>query len=960
MSSEAKLRPAPHLQIDEGPPVEPAHLDAFISYTRRHEDTEFVDRLCDELVRRGKQVWLDRHRIEPAADWRERIAKGISAAKALIFVVSPESLTSSECAYELQLAVEQSKLVVPVVCKDVDPKTVPEALAKPNWIFYRDGDDPSKALDQIVEALDTDLKWRDAHTRLGSRAQEWLSSGKDSSFLLRGSDLRAAETWYDDKPNHKQQPTELHYAYISASRRAASKRQRALLGSVAIALVVAVALAAVALVQRDAAVYNAHVSQSRQLAAEGTTSLAADPDLTALFSLKALRVHYTSQAENVLRQAAPELQLLRTFAAGSPVGSVAYSPDGSEVVAASEDGTARIWGAATGRLLRVLHEPGAGGLGSQNFSVLGNSITSASFSPNGSEVVTASDDTTVRVWDVRTGRQLVVFDEKNTANDAAFSPDGRDVVVAGTSGTADLWDVASGKLLRSFVEPKQSSATVKAAMFSPNGKELLTASDDGTARLWDVASGAQLEVLREPDGAALSDAAFSPDGSMVVTASADGTARIWDAATGAELQVLGLRSGQDLSSASFSPNGLEVVTAGNGARATVWDVGTGEQLTTLDEPLGGRMTAAVFSPDGSRLLTGDNDGSARIWDASPSQLLLAVTAPGQEPLRTAAFNRSGTELVTAGDDGTVRVWDASSGRVVAAMHEGTRGENYAYGGNVITDASFSPDGTKVLTASLDGTVKEWDARTGQLLVSLTPAFQVYSAAFTPDGREIMTANDAAEVSFWDAATGKQLSELQATTGFLLSASLNPEGTKVVTALDDGTAGVWDPKTGKELLVLREPGRNPIGSAVFSPGGTEILTASDDGTARLWDVATGKQLLVLRDPTGSRLYDATFSPDGTKVVTASGSGRATIWDATTGKELVSLGYAQGTTFYSAAFSPNGKEVLTAGYDGIASVWSAALAAPLSRVEEVVQTKVDSAMPKPELHEELVEVAAGLAG
>src|SRR5580698_7964870 len=84
-----------------GPPAQAAPRGALFSLTRRPDDTAFVDRLRDDLLARGKQVWLDRHRIEPAADWRQRIAQGITAAKALIFVVSPESLASSECAQEL-------------------------------------------------------------------------------------------------------------------------------------------------------------------------------------------------------------------------------------------------------------------------------------------------------------------------------------------------------------------------------------------------------------------------------------------------------------------------------------------------------------------------------------------------------------------------------------------------------------------------------------------------------------------------------------------------------------------------------------------------------------------------------------------------------------------------------------------------------------------------------------------
>lgn len=939
---------SPPVPEEEGPPSEAARLDAFISYTRRPDDTAFVDRLRQDLLARGKQVWLDRHRIEPAADWRQRIARGISAAKALVFIVSPESLASSECAQELDIAAQQSKLIVPVIFKDVDPKSVPEVLAKPNWIYFRAEDDPAVALAQVVEGLDADLEWRDAHARLGVRAEEWTAARRDSSFLLRGRDLRQAEAWYDEKANHKQQPTDLHYRYIAASRRAASKRQRALLGGVALALVVALVLAVIAFVQRNAAVTNQHIAQSRQLAAEGTAELSSDPDLSALFSLKALQVHYTDQAENTLRAAAPDLQLLETFSTGSVVESAAYSPNGDEAVTANYNGTADIWATASGTLVHKLVEPAVGGLGSQNFSILGNAIFSATFSPNGSELVTASADTTARIWDASTGSQLGVFGGTFAIHDAVFSPNGADILVCGELGQAQIWDVRSKKMIRQFNEP--GGAGINSAVFSSDGSVVLTASSDGTARLWDVTTGRQLAVLTEPGKAALADAAFSPDNAQVVTASTDGTARIWDTFTGTQQLVLGLRSGNALSTARFSPDGRYVVTAGNGSVVTVWDAFTGDQVTLLDEPQGGRMTSAVFSPDGTHVLTSDNDGTARIWDASPRQLVVSLPEPGRAAINSVSWAPGGDELVTASADGSARVWDAATGKQVAVMNEGTGGSNFQYGGNSLHSASWNPSGTEVLTASGDGTVRIWQASTGKQLLSLPAGFVVQAATFSPDGQEVMTANDDGQVDMWAASSGKMLSQFVATNNFLYSAALSPNGTEVATTQEDGTARIWDVRTGAQLRVLHEPNGNPMGSVAFSPNGAEVVTASDDGSARIWDVKTGKQLVVVRDPGGFKFYDAVFSPDGTKILTASGSGDATVWDATTGKDLTSLGYAQGVTLYAGAFSPDGQEVATGSYDGMTSVWSATLAEPLAAVEHVVATRVDGAIPAAELQAE----------
>ena len=258
---------------DEVPLREPGHLDAFISYPRRLGVTEFVDRLAGELSARGKSVWVDRKRIEAAAEWRARIWRGIQGADALIFVLSPESAVSTECLHELDIAVSSHKRVIPVVYEDVDPASLPEALTAPNWICFHDCDVGSEALEKVVEALESDLEWHDAHTRLAGRANEWSASKEDASFLLRGTDLRRAEAWYADKGHHKEQPTPAQLEYIAASRGAASKRQRRLFLAVAAALLVSLVLSTLALVSRQQAIREAHQAQSIAMAVEATDNL---------------------------------------------------------------------------------------------------------------------------------------------------------------------------------------------------------------------------------------------------------------------------------------------------------------------------------------------------------------------------------------------------------------------------------------------------------------------------------------------------------------------------------------------------------------------------------------------------------------------------------------------------------------------------------------------------------------
>jgi len=152
-------------------------------------------------------------------------------------------------------------------------------------------------------------------------------------------------------------------------------------------------------------------------------------------------------------------------------------------------------------------------------------LFSAQFSPDGQRLVTASEDRTARVWDAKTGRALTEpLKHDNRVRSAQFSPDGLRVVTASDDNTARVWDAHSGQAL---TEPLKHSGAVWSARFSPDGRRVVTASDDSTARVWDARTGQPLtEPLRHKGW--VRSALFSPDGQWVVTASEDQMARIWD------------------------------------------------------------------------------------------------------------------------------------------------------------------------------------------------------------------------------------------------------------------------------------------------------------------------------------------------------------------------------------------------------------------------------------------------
>ena len=148
----------------------PRPQEVFISYSRK--DKEFVRRLDEELRRRDREAWVDWEGIPPGDTWEKTIYGAIESTHTFIFVLTPDSIASEVCGKEAAHAAANNKRLVPIVHRDIAADRVPKSLRELNWIFCRDSDDFAEATDTLIRAMDTDLKWVRAHTRLLTRAIE--------------------------------------------------------------------------------------------------------------------------------------------------------------------------------------------------------------------------------------------------------------------------------------------------------------------------------------------------------------------------------------------------------------------------------------------------------------------------------------------------------------------------------------------------------------------------------------------------------------------------------------------------------------------------------------------------------------------------------------------------------------------------------------------------------------------
>jgi eukaryotic-like serine/threonine-protein kinase len=749
---------------------------------------------------------------------------------------------------------------------------------------------------QLVKQLRGDLDWITMKALERDRDQRYGSPSDLSTDLRRYL-------------NHE--PVVARPASASYQVRKFIRRHRIAAGFIGMVMVlsaVALGAALIAFHQKHEAEFQA--TQALQAQSRLLTQAAAqrlkDGDIAGAqgIILEVLTNHrfsaaHTPAANSVFQDIrAADVQLAVLSGHGDVVLTAAYSPDGTRIVTASYDKTARIWDARTGAQLAML-------------SGHGGSVFCAAYSPDGTRIVTASLDKTARIWDARTGAQLAVLSgHDGSVFCAAYSPDGTRIVTASLDKTARVWDARTGVQLLAL---SGHSGIVSSAAFSRDGTHIVTASDDKTARIWDARTGAQLAVL-SGHGDRVETADYSPDGAHIVTASRDETARIWDARTGMQLAALS-GHGSHVRSAAYSPDGTRIVTASLDKTARIWDARTGVQLAALSGH-GSFVYSAVYSPDGTRIVTASQDKTARIWDAR-MRIQLAVLSGHDSDLFAAAYSPDGTRIVTASVDKTARIWDARTGAQLAVL---------SLHGNDLYSAAYSPDGLMIVTASADKTARIWDARTStQLAVLSGHGDSVISAAYSPDGTRIVTASADRTARIWDARTGGQLAVVSGHGDSVISAAYSPDGTRIITASRDKTARIWDARTGAQLAVLSGHGDSVI-SAVYSPDGTRIVTASLDKSARIWDARTGAQLAALSGH-GDSVISAAYSPDGTRIVTASRDRTARIWDARTGVQLAALS-GHGGQVYRAAYSPDGTRIVTASFDKTARIWDAHVPADLA--------------------------------
>jgi formylglycine-generating enzyme required for sulfatase activity len=212
----------------------------FIPYSRK--DMAFADRLEGALKARGFETLIDRAQIYAFEDWWKRIDTLIGRADTVVYILSPDAVSSEMTLKEVAHAASLNKRFAPIVYRRVDDGATPETLRRLNFIFF---DDPARFdanVDELAEALQTDIGWIRQHTEYGEAARRWSAAGRASGLLLRSPTLEVAEHWIVSRPRGAPEPTEATQAFVAESRQGAQsvQRRRRLVRAIIYVLLVAI------------------------------------------------------------------------------------------------------------------------------------------------------------------------------------------------------------------------------------------------------------------------------------------------------------------------------------------------------------------------------------------------------------------------------------------------------------------------------------------------------------------------------------------------------------------------------------------------------------------------------------------------------------------------------------------------------------------------------------------------
>lgn len=861
--------------------------EAFISYSRK--DKDFVKALDTAFKKCDRDIWVDWDSIALTEDFLQAIYKGIEAANNFVFIISPDSVASEYCGKEILHAIAQNKRLIPILRREVDPKTVHPDMAALNWIFFRENDDFDQAFQSLLQSIDTDLDYIKAHTRLQIRALEWDSKKRNPSFLVRGDDLKDARQWLSVGYSKQPIPTPLQTQYITDSSLAEAKSQRKTIAGIGFGFIVSSLLALVALYQYREAVKNQQEAQKnevRSLASGAVSQFLNQDQLGALInSIKSnqkIKQYYWSSPEissislTVLREIIYEIQERNRLQKHTDkVWSVSFSSDGQTIASGSDDGDVILWD-KDGKHLTTLKSKGG-------------RISSVSFSPDGL-IAAGSSDRKIKLWNKDHVPIKSIIGHKDKVWDVKFSPDGQIIASASKDKTVKLWS-QDGRLLKTIPHDDE----VYSVSFSLNGQTIVSGGKDKKVRLWNKNGGLLNTFTGHTEQ--IMKVIFSPDGKTIASASTDDTVRLWQLDGTPAIKLI--KTNNNVYSISFSRDGQTLVSANGDNSVQLWDL-KGNLLNTLQKH-DDSVLDVKFSPDGKTIASAGADNQVKLWSNEQNQVKTLYSHPGS--VNTVSFSPDNTRLVSGGEDSEVILW----------KYDGTliqrRKDHHAR----VNSVRFSPNSQIFASASDDQTIIFW-SKDGVLQKTLKGhSDAVRALAWSPDGQLLASGSADKTIVLWKS-NGTKIKTFTGHTGEIRDVSFRPDGKMIASASDDGTVKLWTIE-GKLLQTLTGH-QGKVRTVRFSPDGKLIASGGQDKIIHWWHL-DGTIVNNFQDKFKGEVREIDWSSDSSLL--ASTNEKYGIFILNQKGKLLKIFSGHKGAVLGVSFSSDKQRFASAGADNTVKIW-----------------------------------------
>ena len=553
--------------------------------------------------------------------------------------------------------------------------------------------------------------------------------------------------------------------------------------------------------------------------------------------------------------------LIRTFKRHSDrIFAVCLSSDDKYALSGSEDNTLILWNVKSGKAIRTFEEHS-------------DAVDTVCMSRDRKYALSGSWDETLILWNVKSGKAIRTFEEHSDRVDTVcMSSDDKYALSGSGDNTLILWDVKSGKAIRTF---EGHSYAVFTVCMSREGKYALSGSVDKTLILWDVKSGKAIRTFEGHSGEVRA-VCMSSDDKYALSGSGDNTLILWDVKSGKAIRTFEGHSGT-VFTVCMSSDDRYALSGSLDKTLILWDVKSGKAIRIF-EGHSDAVTTVCMSSDDRYALSGSYDNTLILWDVKSSKAIRTFEGHPYVVNNAVCMSRDGKYALSGSEDNTLILWDVKSGKAIQSFVGHT---------HWVTAVCMSRDGKYALSGSGDKTLILWDVKSGKAIRTFEGhSDAVRAVCLSSDDKYALSGSRDKTLILWDVESGKAIRTFEGHSDAVTTVCMSSDDRYALSGSEDNTLILWDIKSGKAIQSFVRDGNGHthwVTAVCMSRDGKYALSGSVDKTLILWDVKSGKAIRTFEGHSDA-VRAVCLSSDDKYALSGSRDKTLILWDVESGEIL----------------------------------------------------------------------------